>query len=226
MVDLAGRSTCRESGQHYDRTGIPDRSVTQRPARRRGLTINRQFTAGGLDPYASVSWSKRTSRITNPDGSVVFEMADAEIPATWSQVAADIMVSKYFRKAGVPQYDDDGKPLRDEDGDAEDRPGAIRPAGHPPPGRLLALLGREVRLFRLAPRTPRPSTTSWPTCWSTRWPRPTRRSGSTPASTTPTASPAPPRATTTSIHDTGEVCAQRRRLHPPAAARVLHPVGR
>ena len=86
--------------------------VTQRPVRRRGLTVNRKFTAGGLDPYSSVSWSKRTSRITNPDGSVVFEMADAEMPADWSQVATDIMVSKYFRKAGVPQFDDDGKPLR------------------------------------------------------------------------------------------------------------------
>ena len=123
--------------------------VTQRPFRRRGLTVNRKFTAGGLDPYSSVSWSKRTSRITNPDGSVVFEMADAEIPATWSQVAADIMVSKYFRKAGVPAgATHDGKPFCDEHGNAGDRPGAIGPAGDPPPGRLLALLGREVRLLR------------------------------------------------------------------------------
>jgi ribonucleoside-diphosphate reductase alpha chain len=90
--------------------------TAQRPARRRGLTINRHFTAGGLDPYASVTWSKRTSRIANPDGTVVFEMADAEIPATWSQVAADIMVSKYFRKAGVPQVDDQGNPILDENG--------------------------------------------------------------------------------------------------------------
>ncbi|MET0831572.1 MAG: adenosylcobalamin-dependent ribonucleoside-diphosphate reductase, partial [Acidimicrobiia bacterium] len=58
------------------------------------------------------------SRISNPDGSVVFEMEDAEIPISWSQVAADIMVSKYFRKAGVPQVDDDGNPLLDDDGNA------------------------------------------------------------------------------------------------------------
>ncbi len=74
-----------------------------------------------------MSWSKRTSRITNPDGSVVFEMADAEIPATWSQVATDIMVSKYFRKAGVPQYDADGKPLRDERRHAEVPARSARP---------------------------------------------------------------------------------------------------
>jgi ribonucleoside-diphosphate reductase alpha chain len=43
-------------------------------------------------------------------------MADAEIPASWSQVATDIMVSKYFRKAGVPQYGADGAPLLNADG--------------------------------------------------------------------------------------------------------------
>src|SRR5215204_1019159 len=82
----------------------------------RGLTINRFFTETGVDPFASVEWTTRTSRITNPDGSVVFEMKDAEIPVSWSQVAADIMVSKYFRKAGVPQYDADGNPLTNDDG--------------------------------------------------------------------------------------------------------------
>jgi ribonucleoside-diphosphate reductase alpha chain len=43
-------------------------------------------------------------------------MHDAEVPATWSQLATDIMVSKYFRKAGVPQFDDRGRPVTDESG--------------------------------------------------------------------------------------------------------------
>src|SRR4051794_1357565 len=81
-----------------------------------GLSVPRLFTKAGEDPFASVTWSTRVSRITNPDGSVVFEMKDAEIPESWSQVAADIMVSKYFRKAGVPQVDADGKPLINADG--------------------------------------------------------------------------------------------------------------
>ncbi len=66
------------------------------------MKIDRQFTTAGQDPFASVQWTRRTTRITNMDGSVVFEMTDAEVPATWTQLAADIMVSKYFRKAGVP----------------------------------------------------------------------------------------------------------------------------
>ena len=69
----------------------------------KGLRIPRRFTTEGADPYASIEWIKRDSRITNPDGTVVFEVKDAEVPATWSQVATDIVVSKYFRKAGVPQ---------------------------------------------------------------------------------------------------------------------------
>jgi ribonucleoside-diphosphate reductase alpha chain len=81
-----------------------------------GLTIERRFTTEGEDVYETVEWSRRDSRITNPDGSIVFEMDGAEIPAQWSQVAADIMVSKYFRKAGVPQYDETGNPILDEEG--------------------------------------------------------------------------------------------------------------
>ncbi|HEX4123814.1 MAG TPA: LAGLIDADG family homing endonuclease, partial [Tepidisphaeraceae bacterium] len=77
------------------------------------MKITRRFTKPGADPFSSVTYEKRTSRIANPDGSVVFEMNDAEIPAGWSQLATDIMVSKYFRKAGVPQKDEAGQPMRD-----------------------------------------------------------------------------------------------------------------
>src|SRR3982751_728538 len=66
------------------------------------MKISRRFTKPGQDVYSTVQYEKRTSRISNPDGSVVFEMNDAEVPAQWSQLATDIMVSKYFRKAGLP----------------------------------------------------------------------------------------------------------------------------
>ncbi|MCI0679436.1 MAG: Hint domain-containing protein, partial [Actinobacteria bacterium] len=82
----------------------------------RGLRITRRFTMAGIDPYDRFEWSLRDSKISNPDGSVVFEMSGAEIPAQWSQVASDIMVSKYFRKAGVPQVDADGRPVLDAEG--------------------------------------------------------------------------------------------------------------
>lgn len=70
------------------------------------MRISRRFTSPGQSPFATTEWVTRSSKITNPDGSVVFQMDDAEVPAGWSQLASDIMVSKYFRKAGVPQMDD------------------------------------------------------------------------------------------------------------------------
>jgi ribonucleoside-diphosphate reductase alpha chain len=85
-------------------------------AAKNGMRIPRRFTRAGEDPFDTIEWERRDSRITNPDGSVVFEMIGAEVPADWSQVATDIIVSKYFRKAGVPQVDDEGDAILDDDG--------------------------------------------------------------------------------------------------------------
>src|SRR5262245_63473652 len=67
-----------------------------------GLKISRRYTRPGIDPLDEVRWDRRRTVITNPDGSVVFQMDDVEVPSGWSQLATDIVVSKYFRKAGVP----------------------------------------------------------------------------------------------------------------------------
>src|SRR5438552_11804871 len=67
-----------------------------------GMRVPRRFTRPGVHPFDEVRWDKRRTVITNPDGSVVFQMDDVEVPADWSQLAVDILVSKYFRKAGVP----------------------------------------------------------------------------------------------------------------------------
>ncbi len=66
------------------------------------MHIPRRYTIEGQDPFSSLRFGPRTSRIVNPDGSVVFEMKDVQAPETWSQVAVDILAQKYFRKAGVP----------------------------------------------------------------------------------------------------------------------------
>ncbi len=82
----------------------PDSSSPRSAAVRRstGLTITRRFTKKGQDPLENVTYERRVSRITNPDGSMVFEMKDVEVPADWSQVATDILAQKYFRKKGIP----------------------------------------------------------------------------------------------------------------------------
>ena len=66
------------------------------------MQITRRFTREGQDPFAGITFAPRTSKIVNPNGSVVFEMKDVMAPAGWSQVAVDILAQKYFRRAGVP----------------------------------------------------------------------------------------------------------------------------
>jgi ribonucleoside-diphosphate reductase alpha chain len=67
----------------------------------RGLTIGRRFTRNGENPLDTVVYERRSSNITNPDGTIVFKMDGAEVPSGWSQLATDIVISKYFRKAGL-----------------------------------------------------------------------------------------------------------------------------
>ncbi len=80
----------------------PRRKTRRLPSRGRGLRFKRVYTTPGVDPYDGIAWEIRTSRIANPDGSVVFELKDIEVPGSWSQLATDILASKYLRKAGVP----------------------------------------------------------------------------------------------------------------------------
>ncbi len=67
----------------------------------KGMKIARRYSQPGTSPLDAIRYERRDSVITNPDGSVVFEMRGAEIPETWSQLASDIAMSKYFRKAGI-----------------------------------------------------------------------------------------------------------------------------
>ena len=64
------------------------------------MRIERRFTKAGQDAYSEIEFRKATSEIRNPDGSIVFRLADIDVPAQFSQVASDILAQKYFRKAG------------------------------------------------------------------------------------------------------------------------------
>ena len=80
------------------------------------MRIERRFTHRGQSPYQDLPFVKRSSEIRNPDGSTVFKLEHIDIPEPWSQLAIDILAQKYFRKAGVPQYDEQGNPIIGSDG--------------------------------------------------------------------------------------------------------------
>ena len=66
------------------------------------MRFERRFTTAGQDPYQSIEFRHATSEIRNPDGTIVFQAENVEVPVQFSQVATDILAQKYFRKAGVP----------------------------------------------------------------------------------------------------------------------------
>ena len=66
------------------------------------MKIARKYTEAGKSCYAGIEFRQTSSEIRNPDGSVVFHLANLDVPAKWSQVACDVLAQKYFRKAGVP----------------------------------------------------------------------------------------------------------------------------
>ncbi len=66
------------------------------------MKIERQFTTEKSGAYGNIEFKLTSSEIRNPDGSVVFALSELEVPAGYSQVAADVIAQKYFRKAGVP----------------------------------------------------------------------------------------------------------------------------
>ncbi len=61
-----------------------------------GLRFDRYFTTENIHPYNQVEWELRAARITNDKGQIIFEQKDIEIPKVWSQMATDVVVSKYF----------------------------------------------------------------------------------------------------------------------------------
>ncbi len=66
------------------------------------MKIDRKLTQAGTDAYEALEFTTTASEIRNPDGTIVFKLDEVEVPATWSQVASDVIAQKYFRKAGVP----------------------------------------------------------------------------------------------------------------------------
>src|SRR5689334_8119369 len=61
-----------------------------------GLKVERLFSTEGVSPFDQVEWEKRSAAIKDSEGSVIFKQDDAEMPSTWSQLATNVVVSKYF----------------------------------------------------------------------------------------------------------------------------------
>jgi ribonucleoside-diphosphate reductase alpha chain len=79
-----------------------------------GLHWDRKFTQPGIHPYDEIEWELRTAAISSETGKTVFEQKDVEVPKSWSQLATNVVVSKYFRgHVGTPERENSVKQLID-----------------------------------------------------------------------------------------------------------------
>ncbi len=77
-----------------------------------GLPFARYFTKSGEDVFDTTEWDYRAAIISGEGGAVVFEQKDVEIPKSWSMLATNVVVSKYFRgKVGTPGRENSVKQL-------------------------------------------------------------------------------------------------------------------
>ena len=74
-----------------DAVEVPDRESLAD-----GLSIERVFSSEGQHPFDSCEWESRTASITNPQGDVIFEQSGVEFPEHFSQLATNVVASKYF----------------------------------------------------------------------------------------------------------------------------------
>jgi len=84
------------------RAGGRARATKARKSKRGGvkkkdaLKIKRIFSTAQDSPYDQVEWDKRVAEITDGKGKIIFRQENVEVPKSWSMLATNVVVSKYF----------------------------------------------------------------------------------------------------------------------------------
>jgi ribonucleoside-diphosphate reductase alpha chain len=108
----AGKSTNRSRADHRKLTGPWAASFDGKGTP--GLSFPRRWTRPDIHPYDEITWERRDASIGNEAGKSVFEQKDVEVPNFWSQLATNVVVSKYFRgHLGTPERETSVRQLID-----------------------------------------------------------------------------------------------------------------
>ena len=65
-------------------------------AKAKTLAIPRYFSSEDIHPFDAVTWDVRDAVITDAKGNVIFEQRGVEFPSSFSQMAVNVVSSKYF----------------------------------------------------------------------------------------------------------------------------------
>ncbi len=99
VMDQPVRKSAKDKSgaRHFGPYGVSFNGQNPGGTEARGLTFERRWTRLGVHPYDEIRWETRTAAIGNESGKLVFEQKDVEVPEFWSQLATNVVVSKYFR---------------------------------------------------------------------------------------------------------------------------------
>jgi ribonucleoside-diphosphate reductase alpha chain len=108
-------TTAKSHGRHAGPWGASfDGTTANGKTPVKGLTFERRWTTPGIHPYDEITWEYRTAGISSETGKSVFEQKDVEVPDFWSQLATNVVVSKYFRgHLGTPERETSVRQLID-----------------------------------------------------------------------------------------------------------------
>ena len=70
--------------------------TTRKMPEMRPMSVPPRFCPADTDPFSTVEWDYRTAAIKDENGKVLFEQTNCEIPSSWSALATNVVVSKYF----------------------------------------------------------------------------------------------------------------------------------
>ena len=87
----------------------PARASASAPS---GLAFTRRWTREGVHPFDEITWERRDAVISSEGGKDVFRQEGVEVPEFWSQLATNVVVSKYFRgHVGTPERETSARQL-------------------------------------------------------------------------------------------------------------------
>ncbi|MEX1095886.1 MAG: vitamin B12-dependent ribonucleotide reductase, partial [Planctomycetales bacterium] len=94
------RTVAKSNGTKSNGTAHGNGPAAEAPA----LAVAPYFCPKGVDPFDTVEWELRTAHIKDENGQILFEQTDCEIPSSWSPLATNVVVSKYFYgEPGTPE---------------------------------------------------------------------------------------------------------------------------
>ena len=92
---------------------VVERSRRKANKRPKGLEVQPEFCPREVaDPFSTVEWEARTAAIKGEAGEVLFEQTDCLVPRGWSQLATNVVGSKYFYgEASTPERENSVRQL-------------------------------------------------------------------------------------------------------------------